>query len=77
MRQDNKFPHPSAPDPHITRMAQLLRLDYYDMDIPEMERRLAAKSSGDADVTLDFNRRADGGLVRVPRLEGEEGAVSV
>ncbi len=51
----------------------MMKLDYYDMDVDEMERRLAAKSSGDADQTLDFdaNPTERRNHVAVPAMEGE------
>ncbi|CAD7960046.1 unnamed protein product [Amoebophrya sp. A120] len=61
-------------DPQISRITQLMDLDYYDMDVAEMERRLSAKSSGDAAPTLDFNAAAGSGeSVAMHKDEGEGG----
>ncbi|CAD7940070.1 unnamed protein product [Amoebophrya sp. A25] len=59
-------------DPQLMRITQLMKLDYYDMDVAEMERRLSAKSSGDAEPTLDFNAAAGPrSAVTIRHEEGE------
>lgn len=42
-------------DNQIKRVAKGLKLDYYDMDVEEMQVRLSAKGAEDADPTLDFD----------------------
>jgi hypothetical protein len=42
-------------DPWIQRMAEVLRLDYYNMDIPELQNRLRAKDAEDATPVLNFD----------------------
>lgn len=42
-------------DPWIKRVAKVLKLDYYDMDVDEMQDRLSAKGAQDADPKLDFD----------------------
>lgn len=45
----------SERDAWIVRVARTLRLEYYDMDLNEMNERLRAKGAGDAHATLDFD----------------------
>jgi hypothetical protein len=57
-------------------VTQLMRLDYYDMDVEEMVVRLMAKSCGDAEPPLDFNalnRRSE--ATDFKHAEGESGMV--
>ncbi len=59
-------------DNTISRTTKMLNLDYYDMDVTEMERRLEARSSADADPVLDFNSEdLNTNLASVPILAGE------
>mmetsp|Transcript_15154 Transcript_15154/g.33302 ORF Transcript_15154/g.33302 Transcript_15154/m.33302 type:complete len:934 (+) Transcript_15154:117-2918(+) len=43
-------------DPWITRIADVLHLDYYDMTVQELRDRLRAQDSQDATPQLDFNK---------------------
>mmetsp|Transcript_97555 Transcript_97555/g.203595 ORF Transcript_97555/g.203595 Transcript_97555/m.203595 type:complete len:964 (-) Transcript_97555:100-2991(-) len=59
-------------DPFIKRVTQVQRLDYYDMDLTEMQERLKAKGANHASLPLDF----DGGGPRtmdIPVLAPLEG----
>merc|ERR1711865_108179 len=49
------------PDPWISRVAQVLKLEYYDMDIEEMQLRLKAKGAQEATPQLDFDAASDDG----------------
>jgi Leucine-rich repeat (LRR) protein len=46
-------------DPWIARVAEVLRMDYYDMDALELRRRLRAKASSDATPDLDFDTKLE------------------
>eukprot|EP00747_Dinoflagellata_sp_TGD_P153728 gnl/TRDRNA2_/TRDRNA2_177424_c5_seq4.p1 gnl/TRDRNA2_/TRDRNA2_177424_c5~~gnl/TRDRNA2_/TRDRNA2_177424_c5_seq4.p1 ORF type:complete len:452 (+),score=78.92 gnl/TRDRNA2_/TRDRNA2_177424_c5_seq4:24-1379(+) len=69
-------------DPWISRIATVLKLDYYDMDIEEMQERLKAKGGEEATPQVDFDEpssdeeqdpgdQKDSGLVEIENLEGE------
>lgn len=65
-------------DPQIQRCAQVLRLDYYDMGIQELQDRLHSKDAEDAAPKLDFDEDSDdasdkegGAVAQMPRGEGE------
>merc|ERR1719261_1233387 len=57
-------------DNQIKRIARGLKLDYYDMDVEEMQVRLAAKGAEDADPALDFD---DSGSDDVEPVMNENG----
>lgn len=46
-----------APDPWIARVAQVLRMEYYDMDGDELRRRMRAKDANEASPELDFDAK--------------------
>jgi hypothetical protein len=65
-------------DPIIQRVAKVLRLDYYDMSIQELQNRLHSKDSEDATPMLDFDESSsdeDLGAkdheIKLDRKEGE------
>lgn len=64
-------------DPQIQRSASVLRLDYYDMSILELQNRLRSKDAQDATPTLDFDQDSDeehvpeDSQIRLERVEGE------
>lgn len=63
-------------DPVIQRSAQVLRLDYYDMSIQELQNRLRSKDAEDATPMLDFDQDSDDeppedSQIRIERVEGE------
>jgi len=49
-----------AIDPWIARIAQVLKMDYYDMESSELRRRLRAKDAADASPDLDFDTKLGG-----------------
>lgn len=58
-------------DNQIKRVAKGLKLDYYDMDVEEMQIRLAAKGAEDADPALDFDDSDSDDAELVENEEGE------
>merc|ERR1719420_1666348 len=58
-------------DNQIKRIARGLKLDYYDMDVEEMQIRLAAKGAEDADPALDFDDSDSDDAELVENEEGE------
>jgi hypothetical protein len=67
------------PDPWIQRLTKVLRLDYYEMPLEELQARLRAKDAEDATPELDLDKgdssddEADDEMskIRLPRTEGE------
>jgi len=47
-------------DPHILRMAQVLKLDFYGMSIKELEKRLKLRLGEDADLSMFWEHRVAG-----------------
>eukprot|EP00927_Polykrikos_kofoidii_P071057 TRINITY_DN67392_c0_g1_i1.p1 TRINITY_DN67392_c0_g1~~TRINITY_DN67392_c0_g1_i1.p1 ORF type:complete len:999 (+),score=156.69 TRINITY_DN67392_c0_g1_i1:175-3171(+) len=54
-------------DPWIARISDVLKMDYYDMDVSELRRRLRAKDSQDASPDIDFDV--------APAIYGDKGIV--
>lgn len=65
-------------DPWIARVAEVLRLDYYDMSTEELENRLHAKDAQEATPQLDFDQAIGmlptQAICRTEEDEGEGGA---
>lgn len=46
-------------DPWINRLAKVLQLEYYDMEVEELQNRLKAKSAQEATPQIDFDQDPD------------------
>mmetsp|Transcript_46379 Transcript_46379/g.132722 ORF Transcript_46379/g.132722 Transcript_46379/m.132722 type:complete len:976 (+) Transcript_46379:105-3032(+) len=61
-------------DPFIRRVAEVQKLDYYDMDVAEMQERLKARGATEATMPLAFegpSARKASHEVALPAMEGE------